>query len=310
MDNGKNEAIDVGAASRVSFVRGISLNLANWISSKVPPLRAMFHPFWALLILSTLAGAAGSGYRSQLAIVCATYVVGICYRGGLRSLLIAGFLGAMALVLLALTNLISPLPPNVQRALTFLPGTWEERYKLDSEQSTTWRVEMWKEVLTSERYIKNKWLGDGLGFSSEQLQQMAALQESTATGVGGWDAHRESAMIAGDYHSGPVQTIRTIGYVGLLILLIGMVRLAIHAHRQILRCRNTEWFMTALFFGNSLIWMPIGWTFIFGSFTGGVSALLLGSAMIRLLENNLPLPPYVVKRREPYILKRQQAGKA
>ncbi len=270
----------------------------------------MFHPVWAILIFSTLAAAAVSGYRSQLATVCATYIVGTYYRGGLRSLLVAGFLGAMAIVLLALTNLIAPLPPNVQRALTFLPGTWEERYKRDSEQSSEWRMEMWKEVLTSERYIKNKWLGDGLGFSSEQLQQMAALQDSTATGIGGWDAHRESAMIAGDYHSGPVQTIRTIGYVGLLILLIGLFRVSVHAHRQIERCRNTEWFGTALFFGNTWIWMPVSWVFVFGSFTGGVAGLLLGTAMTRLLENNLPLPPYVVRRREPYILKRQSAGQA
>jgi hypothetical protein len=308
-DPSNRDAADEGAAGRSSFVRGISLDLANWICSRVAPLSAAFHPVWGAMMAFTLIAAAYSGYRSHLAIVVFTYVVGVMYRGGLRHLVLGGFLGVMALVLLAVINLIHPLPPNVQRSLTFLPGTWEERYKLDTQQSTEWRMQMWIDALSSNRYISNRLLGDGLGMSAEQFAKAEALRYAKDTGHGSFDTHRESAMISGDYHSGPVQTIRTCGYLGLVVLLFGLIRLAVHAHRQIIRCRNTEWFPTALFIGNTYVWFAFGWTFIFGSFNGGANALMLGAALIRLLENNLPLPAYIPpSRRMPYHLRRVESS--
>jgi hypothetical protein len=110
-------------------------------------------------------------------------------------------------------------------------------------------------------------------------------------------------MMTGDFHSGPVQTIRTVGYVGLLILVIGLVRVAVHAHRQIMRCRGTEWYPTALFIGIPLIWGPFFWVFIFGTFTGGFTMLFMGTAIVRIMEQNLPLPAYAPVSREPYLLK-------
>jgi hypothetical protein len=306
------EALDEGAAGRVSFIRIISLNLANWISSKISPLKACFLPLWAPLVLFTVIGAAYSGYRSQLAAVGLTYFVGVFYRGGISQLLLSVILGVAAIVMLAFVNLIAPLPPNVQRALTFIPGSWEQRYKDDAKGSTDWRTELWMEALTSEKYISNKLFGDGLGMTMAQYQQTMFLREKLGTSSGGFDYQRESILISGDYHSGPVQTIRVCGYVGLAILLVGMLRVAVHAHRQIERCRNTEWFSTALFIGNVYLWLPFGWVFIFGSFSGGADALLMGAALVRMLEKTLPLPEYVVKSREPYILKshRQRLAEA
>ena len=277
-----------GRATRVGFVRGISSTLSLWIASHMSPLRAALHPVWAPLVLLTLAGAAFSGFRNQIALVGLTYLVGLCYRGAFRQVSKAVALGVVLLALLAVVNQTTPLPPNIQRALSFLPGTWEERYVKDASNSTEWRVEIWKAVLTNERYLTNKWFGDGLGFTVKQLERM----ERGARTMGrssGFDAQRESILINGDYHSGPLHTIRVIGFVGLGILLLGFFRLAIHAHRQIRRCRDTEWFPVALFMGIPLIYGPIFWVFIFGAFAGGASMLFMGTALVRILENNLPL---------------------
>jgi hypothetical protein len=170
-----------------------------------------------------------------------------------------------------------------------LPGTWEERYIKDAEGSSEWRFEIWKEVLTSKKYIQNKWFGDGLGFSSRDFRSSLNVQ-GNVTGVSGFDEHRENILISGDYHSGPVQTIRVIGYVGLLLLLLAQIRLAVHAHRQIIRSKNTEWFPVALFVGIPLVWNPIFFVFVFGDFKGAAATLMLGIGMVRMLENNLPLP--------------------
>jgi hypothetical protein len=251
---------------------------------------ACFHPLFAPLILISVAAAGLSGYRNIIAAVGLTYFVGVCYRGGLAQVLISCLVGALALGALAVTNAVAPLPPNIQRALSFLPGTWEQRYKIDGENSTDWRVEIWEEVLLTDRWIGNKFLGDGLGFSARELQYQITAGQSTnnAIGISGFDAHREAILSSGDYHSGPVQTVRVIGYSGLFVLLLFQIRLAVHAHRQIKRCRGTEWFPIALLIGIPLIWNPIFFVFIFGSFTSAATTLFIGSAMVRMLQNNLP----------------------
>ncbi|MEX1048183.1 MAG: hypothetical protein WED15_01550, partial [Akkermansiaceae bacterium] len=171
--------------------------------------------------------------------------------------------------------------------------------------STEWRVEMWKEALFTDYWIQNKVLGDGLGFTARELQMLQAMEEG-GRGLdsmgSGMSQQQESMMLTGGYHSGPVQTVRTVGYAGLLVLLLTMIRVAVHAHRQILRCRGTEWYPLALFFGIPIIALPPFFVLIFGEFGKDVAATFIAYGMIRLLEKNLPLPAYVVARRTPYIL--------
>ena len=284
------EQVDTGNATREGFLGTLAKNISLWISAFKSTMMACFHPLFAPLILISFAAAGMSGYRNIIAAVGLTYFVGVCYRGGIAQVLISSLVGVFALGALAFTNALLPLPPNIQRSLTFLPGTWEERYKIDGEQSTDWRVEVWEEVLLSDRWIQNKILGDGLGFSAAELAAQMNQREGLRAGLSGFDAHRESILASGDYHSGPVQTIRTIGYAGLVILLLFQFRLAMHAHRQIMRCRDTEWFPVSLLIGIPLIWNPIFFVLIFGTFTSAASNLLIGAAMVRILQNNLPLP--------------------
>jgi hypothetical protein len=294
------EQVDTGAATREGFLGTIAKNISLWISAFKSPLMACFHPLFAPLILISLAAAGMSGFRNIIAAVGLTYFIGVCYRGGIAQVLISSLVGVFALGALAFTNALLPLPPNIQRSLTFLPGTWDERYKIDSENSTDWRVEVWQEALLTDRWIQNKIIGDGLGFSAAELAAQMNQREGVRAGVSGLDAHRESVLASGDYHSGPVQTIRTIGYAGLAILLLFQIRLAVHAHRQIMRCRDTEWFPVSLLIGIPLIWNPIFFVLIFGTFSSGAATLLLGSAMIRMLQNNLPLPAYLPMRARSY----------
>jgi len=294
-------------SSRISSFGYLGMIISRFVSSYVSPLRACVHPLWGFLILVSLAAAAASGYRNAVASVGLTYLVGIAYRGGFMSVLIASLAAAFGLGALALLNLAMPLPPNIQRALSPFPGTWEERHVKAAEDSTEWRVEMWKQALFTEYWIQNKLLGDGLGFSRRELQLMEAAEsglgyESLGSGL---SAQQESLMINGAYHSGPVQTVRTVGYVGLLILLLAMIRLAVHAHRQVKRCRNTDWYPFALFVAIPIVVAPIFFVFVFGEF-GAAAATFCGSyGIIRLMEKNLPLPDYVIPQRMPYLLNRR-----
>lgn len=293
------EAVDRTQATRVYFLLIFGRNLSLWISSFISPLRACFHPGWGVLVLMALLAGGLSGFRNGLAMVVLTFFVGVCYRGGGFQVMVSLLGGGLMIALLSVVNLVSPLPPNVQRTLSFLPGTWEDRYVTDAKNSTDWRVDMWKEALLTDRWIHNKWLGDGLGFTMEELKWQASFQEQQMTGRGrsGLLIQQEAFMISGSYHSGPVQTVRTIGYVGLMIMLVFQIRLAIHAHRQIMRCRGTSWYPVALFFGIPLVWNPFFFAFVFGEFSAQVTILLMGAAMMRMLENNLPLPAWVPRPR-------------
>jgi len=312
----QREVIDTTMAGRVDFVRSMAQTLATTVSAFKNPLLAAFSFKWAPLIFLSLVFAAVSGYRNVVAAIALTYFVGLIYRGGFLSIVGSAILGAMALGVVAAVNSVTPLPPNIQRAFSFLPGTWDSQYETDSEGSTNWRVEIWEEVLLTDRWIHNKILGDGLGFSASELamQQNLAYKMKTmgnagAIGSSGFDLHREAILSNGDYHSGPVSAIRTIGYIGLIVMTIAQLRMVVHAHRQIKRAKGTEWFPVVLFFCIPIVWFPVFFWLIFGGFSLDAPALLMSAAMLRMLQNNLPLPPYVGRSKMPYVLiQRNQAA--
>lgn len=110
---------------------------------------------------------------------------------------------------------------------------------------------------------------------------------------------QENMLINGSYHSGPVHSVRAVGYVGLIILVLAMIRVAVHASRQIQRCRGTEWHAVTLLFGIPIIVLPIFFCFVFGEYHTGVASTMMGFAMIRLFERNIPLPAW--QPRKSYI---------
>lgn len=301
MDQGEPDSL-----ARVPVMGVFSALLARILVSWTSPLRAFFHPGWGFVLLVSVAAAGASGYRNSIAMVGLIYLVGICYRSGGFGLFGSLLAGSFSLLLLALINLNFPLPGNIQRALSPLPGTWEAKYKNQAALSTEWRIEMWKEALTSDRWIHDKILGDGVGMTAEQLAQNQRLDATTvgkSASGSGLLVQQENMLVNGSYHSGPVHTIRAVGYVGLIILLLAMIRVAVHAHRQIQRCKGTEWFTVSLFFCVPLIVQPFFFVFIFGEFHTGVAFTVTGIAMVRILENGLTLPKWAPRRRQPYVLK-------
>lgn len=303
----QGKQIDDGrGSSRIGTLANLASIAAKISVSFISPLRALLSPWWAPVILFCLAAATMSGYRNSVAYVGLILLVGIAYRTGGMAVFVSSIAAALGLGLLAFVNLVAPLPGNVQRALSPFPGTWEERHIQAADQSTEWRVEMWKEALFTEYWIQNKILGDGLGFTRRELNMMEQMQDGGRSALddrgSGMTDQQEAMMVTGNYHSGPVQTVRAVGYLGLIILVIAMVRMAAHAHRQILRCRGTEWYPVALYVGIPAIVLPPFFIFVVGDYSHDVAAVFSSYAMVSILEKNLPIPHYVKKSKVPYIL--------
>lgn len=93
-------------------------------------------------------------------------------------------------------------------------------------------------------------------------------------------------MLAGDFHSGPVTTIKVIGYVGLLVLIMAMCIMSYRAHKLIIFAREKPFFREVMFFCLPMVTSPIIYLFIFGSFKTSIPIWFIQLGFLRLLENH------------------------
>ena len=294
-------AIDFGGGaieSTASSGGGASRNLAGVNTAKVfakltisyvNPVKAFLFNRWTLIVLFALFGSLISGFRSQVGVALLLLGVGVIYWQGFLAFFAAVMSGVVALMCLAILNLMVPLNGSMQRALSFLPGTWEERYVREGNDSTDWRVEMWEEALTSERWIANKVMGDGLGFTREELALQTALKEKrmAIAGSGSLTSQQVAFLINGNYHSGPVSFVRTTGYVGLTLFSLGILGVAISSHRLLRSLKRTPYFGVAAMVCIPAIIHPITFFFIIGDFSTDASVFFLNVGFLCFLRNNI-----------------------
>jgi hypothetical protein len=162
-------------------------------------------------------------WRPLLFIGCAL----MCMLGGFRSFLILLLLAVafmfwlekmfrpkylIATVLLlalggaAIVPLANRLPFVYQRALSFLPLDLDPAARSDAEESSRWRLEMWKDVLPDiPRYF---WLGKGLAIDPHEIDFSRGLEGESRGG------NAFNAKISQDYHNGPLSVIIPFGIFG------------------------------------------------------------------------------------------------
>lgn len=265
----------------------------------ISPIASLTRPFWALVILFSIACALLSGFRGSIIYAGAIYLIGTWFWSGRRFVVLALAAGAVSVALLAGINSVAPLPAKFQRALSFLPGTWEDRYVEAAEGSTEWRLEIWQEALFTDEWIKNKVFGDGLGFTAEELamQESIAMREELGLGGGGVSggagslgSHQETVLVNGDYHSGPVSMIRTIGWVGMILFVFALIALALRAAKIMRAYRRTKYFPTLAFFCIPIVLHPFWFLFVIGGFGKDAPQFLLGLGLLNLFMNSLPSP--------------------
>jgi hypothetical protein len=203
-------------------------------------------------------------------------------------------LGVVGVALAIAVQTVTPLPNSIQRSLSFIPGPWDERVKDGSKESTDWRVEMWQIALTTDRYIQNKVLGDGFGFTAKELEIMKSA-DFGGTGFIGGEAHKENFMVTGSYHSGPVSSIRFAGYVGLVAIVMLQIALAFYAVKMMRLAWNTEYRPLAILLALGAVYSPLLFIFIFGEYRNDLPNALFTAGMLKMLHNSLRANAHVSK---------------
>jgi hypothetical protein len=275
------------ADKRITGLADVARPLILLLCSLRPPLTFLMpaNPLLFGLFLLALLMIGLSGFRSIL--ISATGHMAVASVLWRRKQDIA-IMGAIALVgLFALTGLqVSgyQIPLPIQRTMSFIPFVeWDASAVAAADDSTQWRVDMWKEALASDRYIRNKFWGDGLGF---RLEDFLAIQRAVLGWGGAFSQAQsnEAAMIKGSFHSGPLSTVRVVGAVGMLVMLLTIFSFAIKAYQLAKASYGTPFFPWCLFMTIPIIYMPFQFIFIFGDYKNDIVTLIMTAGYFKFFE--------------------------
>lgn len=290
---GSSHTVDF-AETRFSSLAGLGVVLSQILFSFNRPLECAlpWRPLRFLTLLFTGAVVMLSGFRSNLIKMSCFFIAGTVIRRRPLDFVIAV---APAVIVLSVLLMIGPktLPMAVQRTLSFLPIEVDASIRESAQGSSDWRFEMWRLVLTSDRYIKNKILGDGFGFSA--AEQEAQIQD--ALGMRKYSGDSIDAFIAkGSYHGWHVEAIRFTGALGLIIGVFILFSFARNAWISINHHRGSDFFPYAVYLCMPFLIEPFFTLFVFGSYKGSFITYIAMSGMLRLIYGL-----YLEERRQPAI---------
>lgn len=245
------------------------------------------YPIRALLFVSSLAAIFLSGFRATLLAAMVFFLLSTFLRGRLRDVWVAAAAGMLGITLLiSLQGSVLQLPMTMQRALSWLPGDWNQEAVADAEGSSRWRFEMVEWAWSDDRILRDKIWGQGIGFSIEDMNLIAAsllAGQGGATMLGGSD--RESFMITGTFHNGPISAIKCVGVVGLFFYSLLIFYLAIRAWKLCGLTAGSRAFPLALFVGMPVIYFPFSFFILTGFYELDLTYSIFSAGLLNLTEN-------------------------
>ncbi len=159
----------------------------------------------AFLLLAVVANLF-SGFRSGMILFIVVFGI-MFYLEGLFRTRLFPILVLTGLLMATLTvPFVQKLPLSVQRTLCFLPLNVDPIVRINAEDSTDWRIDMWKEVIpTIPRYLLR---GKGYAMDPGEVFMMDVGRKT------GFTQAYDGAILAGDYHNGPLSLIIPFGLFG------------------------------------------------------------------------------------------------
>jgi len=284
----ESDAITVGE-TRLDSLSTSANYIILYIVSNINPIQIL-HPknilfliFYCISLIMVLL----SGFRNTLFNVFITTFIGAVFRERIVGVVkMMSFITIMIISIILISYTSIKIPYTFSRALSFLPGNWDQAAVLEARESTEWRTEMWKIVLTSDRYIRSKIWGDGFGFLRTDYELMIDAGGKAGQAFGGMNSTQEAFMINGDFHSGPVSTIRFVGFFGLILFIPLLISLSIYSYKTIKLAFKTPYQACALFLGIPCLIFPVIFIFIFGDFKIDLVNTIFNISMLKMLRRS------------------------
>lgn len=257
------------------------------LCAKYNPVTLMnpLYPLRVIFMAAAFAAIFLSGYRSVLLFGMMAFVLSAILRRQLRDLWsVAAMLLLVVTLLISLQGSALQLPKTMQRALSWLPGDWDQEAVMDAEDSSRWRFEMWEWAWNDERILRDRIWGQGFGLSIDDMNIIA--QSMMYTGGPGFigGSNREGTMLVGTFHSGPLSTIKFIGIVGLVLYFALMCYMAFAAWNLCVSARYTKAFSLSLFVSIPIIYEPFNFMAVFGALEASYPQTLFWAGLLNMTQ--------------------------
>jgi hypothetical protein len=215
------------------------------------------------------------------------FIAGTLLRRKFIDLVFLAVLGFLGLIMIAASGLATKLPASAQRVLAPVQFIEIDPFiRQAAEGSGKDRFEMWRLALFTDRYIKNKWLGDGFAYSADEQRAKMEIALGGSTFSHGF-GFVESSLASGSYHGFHVETIRFTGGVGLACAVFLMLVCAVNAWNITSRYRKQPEFGPLAVLAIPFLVYPVQALLIFGAYRAQFPQFIVLAGLLKMIENNL-----------------------
>lgn len=275
---------EVDSDTRLGSFLPLSLLLGTICFTFYRPITCLIplFPLRFLIFVASMAMILFSGFRSSLIRIGFLFIGGSMIRRNRTDIVLGALMGFFCLIVIVAGNKVDRLPFAAQRVLSFLPVDVSAGAKADAAGSLEWRLEMWHMALTTDKYIRNKFLGDGFGYSA--AEQKAYLDAKAGLTLSN-ESNMDFFLSKGSYHGFHVEAIRFTGVLGLIVAIAILIGFARQAWKIMLHFRSRKEFGMIAFIALPFAIEPFFYLLVYGGYKGGFVGYLLSAGLLKMLDN-------------------------
>jgi hypothetical protein len=281
------QVLDLEEARGGSGMAILGRNLLLALFCLIPTIRCI-NPFRIIPFTLTVAASVMSvlaGFRSNVAYFVVLFACAAIARKRFLDVVLAGGLGVLATMVVLGSGNVERLPFGAQRILTVLGVSVRSDVQRSADASSNDRFEVWKIVLTSKEFIRNKWLGDGFSVSAREQQAIIAMATKGVKSGMGLESFKEYCLATGSYHGFHVETIRFTGVLGLACAIFAMLAFFRRGLVLIRHFRDQPIFGYVLYICLPVMIYLFWSLLVFGGYRTDFIPFLIMGGMLKMLDN-------------------------
>lgn len=203
----------IGSFTRIGGLGPASVALVSFMLVRYG-IRGLFtirYPWRSVIFIGAIVLGLFSGFRATFVLCMLLFGIQFFVEGLHRTKFLLIFTIIFSLMAILLLPVANRLPLSVQRCLTVLPLDLDRAAIEAARGSTDWRIELWRAIVPDiPKYLL---IGKGYALDPKDVYFSQSHISLRAT------APYEPALIAGDYHNGPLTLIIPFGIWGVLAFL-------------------------------------------------------------------------------------------